>query len=64
MAIRLVYQRPDKKWAWNLTADNGRIVATDGSQGYDNEEDAREMANRIMDGEFKDAKRVRRPHKE
>lgn len=59
MAKRLVYKRRDGKWAWNLTV-NGQIVATDGSQGYENEADARNMSNRIIDGEFSDAERKRR----
>lgn len=56
MAIRLVYKRSDGKWAWNLKV-NGRIVATDGSQGYENEADARDMADRIVSGEFSDAEK-------
>lgn len=63
MAERTVYQRPDRRWGWRLTADNGRIIATDGSQGYENESDARDMANRILDGEFADAARYRQPLK-
>lgn len=61
MAERTVYQRSDKKWGWRLEADNGRIIATDGNQGYEKEEDARAMANRILDGEFKGAARFRQP---
>ncbi len=41
---------------------NGRIVATDGGQGYENEDDCREMADRVISGEFEDAdKRIVRP---
>ena len=61
LAKRLVFQREDKKWAWHLTADNGQIVATDGNQGYNNEEDAKDMADRIIGGEFKNAEKFRRP---
>jgi uncharacterized protein YegP (UPF0339 family) len=61
MAKRLVFQREDKKWAWHLEADNGAIVATDGGQGYENESDAKSMADRIINGEFSDADRFRRP---
>lgn len=47
--------------AWQLTADNGQVIATDGGQGYENEADARAMAARIIGGDFKDAdKRIRR----
>lgn len=59
MAKRLVYKRADGRWAWNLTV-NGRVVATDGNQGYENESDARQMADRIIGGEFADAERKRR----
>lgn len=45
MATRLLYKREDGKWAWHLKADNGQIIATDGSQGYENEADARTMAD-------------------
>ena len=57
MAERVLYQRADQKWAWRLVADNGNIIATDGSQGYENEADARQMADRIVAGEFKEAKK-------
>lgn len=59
-AVRLLYKRADGKWAWNLKV-NGRVVATDGSQGYENESDARDMAERVISGEFADAdRRIRR----
>ena len=61
MATRLLYQRTDCKWAWRLTADNGEIIATDGGRGYENEADARAIADRIIGGDFKDAdKKIRR----
>jgi hypothetical protein len=34
---------------------HGNIVATDGSQGYENVADARSMADRIISGEFRNA---------
>jgi uncharacterized protein YegP (UPF0339 family) len=58
MAERNLYKRVDGKWAWRLKADNGAIIATDGGQGYDNESDARSMADRIISGEFKDAEKT------
>jgi uncharacterized protein YegP (UPF0339 family) len=62
MAVRLLYVNAAGKWAWNLKADNGSIIATDGSQGYENEDDARRVADRIISGEFADAeKKIRRP---
>lgn len=61
MAQRILYQREDCKWGWRLRADNEQIIATDGGQGYENESDAREMADRIIGGEFSDAdKRIQR----
>lgn len=64
MAERVLYTRTDGKWAWRLVADNDRIIATDGSQGYENEDDCRSMADRIISGEFKNAeKKIIRPKK-
>lgn len=61
MPERVLYTRTDGKWAWRLVV-NGNIVATDGGQGYENEADARDMADRIIGGAFKDAdKRIIRP---
>lgn len=57
MAERLLYRRADGRWAWQLKADNGEIIATDGGQGYENEADARRMADRVISGEFIDAAR-------
>jgi uncharacterized protein YegP (UPF0339 family) len=62
VAERVLYTRTDGKWAWRLKADNGQIIATDGGQGYNNETDARSMADRIISGEFIDAdKKIIRP---
>jgi uncharacterized protein YegP (UPF0339 family) len=64
MAKRIVFQRIDRRWGWELKADNGQIIATDGSQGYENETVARAMADRIIGGEFRDAEKLRRPLKD
>lgn len=64
MSKAVVYQRTDKKWGWRLRTDNGDIIATDGGQGYENEADAKTMRDRVVDGHYKDAKRVRSPQKE
>ena len=64
MAERVVIERKDGTWGWHLKADNGKIVATDGNQGYENESAAREMADRVIGGEFKDAKKKIRRQKE
>lgn len=62
MSKRILFTRSDGRWAWRLEADNGRVIATDGGQGYENESDARSMADRIIGGEFKNAeKRIVRP---
>jgi uncharacterized protein YegP (UPF0339 family) len=61
MAERLLFQRKDCNWSWHLEADNGDIIATDGSQGYENESDARKMADRVIGGVYADAdKKIRR----
>ncbi len=57
---RVVYKRADGKWAWRLVV-NENIVATDGGQGYENEADARNMADRIIGGEFKNVEKKRSP---
>lgn len=57
LAERVLIQRSDCKWGWHLKADNGQIVATDGGQGYENEGEARRMADRIIGGEFADAEK-------
>lgn len=58
MAKRVLYTRTDGKWAWRLKADNGEIIAVDGSQGYENEDDARDMADKIIGGHFADAEKL------
>jgi uncharacterized protein YegP (UPF0339 family) len=61
MATRLIYTRADGTWAWQLTADNGKIIATDGSQGYKNESDCRAIADAVIGGDYADAeKKIRR----
>ena len=61
MPKRVVYQRKDCTWGWRLVADNGKIIATDGNQGYDDDDEARSMADRIIGGEFAGAdKRISR----
>lgn len=62
MAQRILYTRSDGKWAWRLRADNGQVIATDGGQGYENEADARTMADRVVEGYYAAAeKRISRP---
>lgn len=57
MAERILYKRDDGKWGWRLKADNGRVIATDGGQGYSNETDARIIADSIITGDYKDAEK-------
>jgi len=56
MAERVLYKRTDGRWAWRLVS-SGNIIATDGGQGYENEGDARSMADRVIGGEYKDAEK-------
>jgi uncharacterized protein YegP (UPF0339 family) len=58
MAERHLYTRSDGKWAWRLKADNGEIIAVDGSQGYENENDARSVADKVVSGFFAAAKKT------
>lgn len=63
MAERILVQRADMKWGWQLVS-NGNIIATDGNQGYENESYCREMADKIIGGGYKDAdKKIRRREK-
>ena len=55
-AERVLYKRTDGKWAWRLTS-NGKVIATDGSQGYENESDARTIADRVVGGYYADAEK-------
>lgn len=41
------YQRRDGRYGWRLRARNGRIIAVDGSQGYENRADCEDIAARI-----------------
>lgn len=61
MATRKLVQRADRKWGWQLLADNGKIIATDGNQGYESESFCREMADKVISGHYADAdKKIRR----
>lgn len=58
MAERNLYTCSDGRWAWRLKSDNGQIVATDGGQGYENESDARAVADAVVGGDYADARRT------
>lgn len=47
-----IYQRTDGRWAWRLVAANGRIIATDGGQGYENRADAEAIARDVVGGKY------------
>ena len=58
---RVLYTRSDGKWAWRLVV-NGNVVATDGSQGYEDESECRKMADRVIGGYYSEAeKKIIRP---
>ena len=61
-ARRVLIERADGKWGWQLIGDNGSdIIATDGGQGYESEVEARTMADKITGGHYAHAeKKVRR----
>lgn len=46
------FQRDDGRWAWHLIADNGRVIATDGGQGYENREYCERIGSAIVRGEY------------
>lgn len=52
---RLLFEREDGTWGWHLTGEDNEVIATTGDQWYDNEDDARSIADRIIAGEFKRA---------
>jgi hypothetical protein len=47
-----IYKRADGKYAFRVKASNGQVVATDGSQGYDDKSSARSTLKRLMSGEY------------
>ncbi len=60
MASRVLVQRADGKWGWQLIS-GGNIIATDGNQGYESESYCREMADKVISGHYSAAdKKIRR----
>ena len=47
-----VFKRHDGKYAFRVVASNGRTVATDGSQGYNDKADARSTLEKLLKGEY------------
>ena len=61
LGTRIVYERKDGSWGWKLRDVDGIFLATNGSQHFKTEREARAMADRVLGGAFKDAeKRVSR----
>lgn len=65
MVARLVIiERSDKKWGWSLWGDNGvDVIATDGSQGYENKAEAKQMAFKVISGHYAKVPVLERPLK-
>jgi uncharacterized protein YegP (UPF0339 family) len=47
-----IYTRSDGKFAFRVRSGNNQVVATDGSQGYDNKADARSTLEKLMRGDY------------
>jgi hypothetical protein len=54
-----VYLKPDLTWGWRLRGDDQRIIAIDGTSGYPDPDEAFEVANRVVNGEYLGALRTR-----
>jgi uncharacterized protein YegP (UPF0339 family) len=54
MVERVVYRRADGKWAWQLIA-YGDVIAVDGGQGFDTEEEAAAAAESVIGGDYRNA---------
>ena len=54
---RVVYQRKDCTWGWRLIGDNGSDIIAIGGEGYSNKADAKTMADKIINGHYKNAER-------
>lgn len=47
-----IYRRPDKRWDWRLKGANGEIIATSGGQAFNERNDAKEAADRVLAASF------------
>lgn len=54
-----VFKREDGRWAWHLKV-KGRVVATDGGQGYERRGMCVKMAEKVCNGDYREAGRRRR----
>ena len=61
-AKRILIERADGKWGWQLIGDNGSdVIATDGGQGYESADYARKISDKIISGHYADAEpKIRR----
>lgn len=49
-----IFQRSDRRWGWRIRAENGAIVATDGSQGYERRGDCARTGRAVLSGAYGD----------
>lgn len=49
-----IFQRADRRWGWRIRAENGAIVATDGSQGYERRGDCARTGRAVLSGAYGD----------
>jgi uncharacterized protein YegP (UPF0339 family) len=47
-----IYRRADGKYGFRVKASNGQIVATDGSQGYNDKADAKSTLQKLLKGDY------------
>jgi uncharacterized protein YegP (UPF0339 family) len=47
-----LYRRADGKWGFRVKASNLKIVATDGSQGYESKASARATLEKLLRGDY------------
>jgi len=47
-----IYKRKDDKWAVQVKASNGEVVATDGGQGYEAKASARSTLEKLLRGDY------------
>lgn len=47
-----IFKRKDGRWSFRVRAANGKVVATDGGQGYENKADAVDIIVRLTDNKL------------
>lgn len=43
-----LFKRKDGKFSWRVRAENRKIIATDGAQGYENRNDAKKVFRNLF----------------